>query len=98
MQHTKETILQKLGEIKPLLKEKYHLTELALFGSYARDEQTPQSDIDIMVLTERIPFREYCKMYYLIENVFAGNKVEIVSKKAIRPQYFERLKDDLIYA
>lgn len=98
MKQTKETILQKLREIKPLLKQQYHLTELALFGSYARDEQTTQSDIDIMVLTERIPYRDYCKMSYLIEDVFIGNKVEIVSKKAIKPKYFERLKDDLIYA
>ena len=28
----------------PLLQEKYHLKELALFGSYARDEQTDESD------------------------------------------------------
>lgn len=98
MHQTRETILNKLREIKPLLKEKYKLTELALFGSYARDEQTPQSDIDIMVLTDRIPFRDYCKMYYFIEEIFADTKVEIVSKKAIRPKYFERLKKDLIYA
>ena len=98
MLQTKETILKKLRDIKPLLKEKYQLTELALFGSYARDEQTPQSDIDIMVLTDRISFRDYCKMYYFIEDIFADTKVEIVSKKAIRPKYFERLKKDLIYA
>ena len=98
MIQTKETILQKLREIKPLLKEQYQLSEIALFGSYARDQQTIQSDIDIMVLTERIPYRDYCKMSYMIENIFADNKVEIVSKKAIRPKYFERLKSDLIYA
>ena len=39
MQLNKEIILQKLRVIKPTLQQKYNLTELALFGSYARDEQ-----------------------------------------------------------
>ena len=98
MPPSRETILEKLREIKPILKEKYQLNEMALFGSYARNEQTSQSDLDIMVSTERIPFREYCKMYNFIEDIFVDIKVEIVSRKAIRPQYFERMKKDLIYA
>ncbi|MBI3958976.1 MAG: nucleotidyltransferase family protein [Chloroflexi bacterium] len=31
------------------LKERYHVEEIALFGSYARNEQTPESDVDILV-------------------------------------------------
>ncbi len=37
MQLNKEIILQKLRAVKPGLQEKYNLTELALFGSYAGD-------------------------------------------------------------
>ncbi len=45
----KQTILQKLRTSKPILIRKYGLSELALFDSYSRDEQTNESDIDIMV-------------------------------------------------
>lgn len=45
----KNQIIQKLKTIKPVLQEKYGVYELALFGSYSRDEQTAASDIDIMV-------------------------------------------------
>lgn len=95
---TKKDILLKLRSIKPLLQEKYNLTELALFGSYARDEQQPESDIDIMVKLSTQSFRNFCDTAYTLEDLFPGIKVQIVSRGGIRPQYFERLKNDLIYA
>ena len=59
----KTEILNKLRAVKPSLQEKYYLTELALFGSYARNEQTDQSDIDIMVLTDGGTFRDFSNLY-----------------------------------
>ncbi len=41
--------MRKLRSLKPVLQEKYGVSELALFGSYSRDEQNSKSDIDIMV-------------------------------------------------
>lgn len=45
----KHIIIQQLKKAKPFLSKKYGLTELALFGSYSRNEETDLSDIDIMV-------------------------------------------------
>jgi predicted nucleotidyltransferase len=70
MQLNKEIILQKLRAIKPDLQEKYNLTELALFGSYARGEQTAQSDIDIMVKMSTPDFRNYSNIYHTLEKFF----------------------------
>ena len=98
MQLTKEIILQKLRTIKPVLQEKYNLTELALFGSYARDEQTVQSDIDIMVKMSTPDFRNYSNIYHSLEEVFPGIEVQVVSRGAIRPQYFKYVEPDLLYA
>ena len=95
---TKEIILQKLREIKPQLQEKYNLTELALFGSYARDEQTIESDIDIMVKMATPDFGNYSKIYHTLENVFPGTEVQVVSRGAIKPKYFEYVEPDLLYA
>ena len=94
----KEIILQKLRVIKPTLQQKYNLTELALFGSYARDEQTVLSDIDIMVKMSTPDFKNYSNIYHSLEEVFPGIVVQVVSRGAIRPQYFEYVEPDLLYA
>jgi predicted nucleotidyltransferase len=70
---------------------------MALFGSYARNEQTDNSDIDIMVLKEGGTFRDFSNLYEQLKQYFPEQKVQLVSKKAIKPQYFERLKEDLLY-
>ena len=98
MHLTKEIILQKLREVKPKLQQDYKLSELALFGSYARDEQNIESDIDLMIQMQTPSFRDYCKAAHTLEGLFPELKVQIVSRGAIRPQYFEYVKTDLLYA
>lgn len=94
----KQAILQKLSVLKPVLQEKYGVSELALFGSYSRDEQTGSSDIDIMVdFSEPIGI-EYFDVVYMIEEAFEGIPVQVVAKKAIKEKYYDRLKQDLLYA
>lgn len=94
----KKVILQKLRVLKPLLQEKYGLSELALFGSYSRGEQTSESDIDILVDFSRPVGIEYLDVVYLLEEEFGNAPVQVVSKGAIKKQYFDRLKQDLLYA
>lgn len=94
----KFSILQKLKEIKPVLHEKYGVTELALFGSYSRDEQTEQSDIDIMFDYEGKMGWKIFDVFYSLDDLFPTKKVQVVSKRGIRPQYFEFVEPDLIYA
>lgn len=98
MQLNRETIIDKLRQIKPHLQARYNLTELALFGSYARNEQRPQSDIDIMVKLENISYRNLCDTAYTLYDLFPGHTVQVVSKGAIKPRYFAHVEHDLIYA
>ena len=95
---SKDEIMQKLKEIKHLLRENHKVTELALFGSYARNEQTEKSDIDIMVNVSDKSFRNYLKIIDLLELQFPDVEVQVVSKGAIKPDYFEYVKPDLLYA
>ena len=91
-------ILAKLSWIKPQLQSKYGLTEIALFGSYSRDEQTTQSDIDLMVDFENITYRNLFDCAVELENLFKGKKVQVVTRDGIKPRYFEAIKPDLRYA
>jgi Predicted nucleotidyltransferases len=44
-----EDIKKKLVEIKPILREKYKVKEIGIFGSYVKGKQRKSSDIDILV-------------------------------------------------
>jgi hypothetical protein len=46
---------------KDYLKEKYHVKSIAIFGSYAKGKQTPESDVDILVEFERR--KNFYKLY-----------------------------------
>lgn len=94
----KQVILQTLRTVKPLLQEKYGLSELALFGSYSRDEQTSESDIDILVDFGRPIGIEYIDVVYFLQEQFKNIPVQVVSRKAVKKKYYERLKQDLLYA
>jgi len=94
----KVVILQKLGKLKPIFQQNYGLSEIALFGSYSRDEQTEESDIDIMVDFSNPIGIEYFDLVYALNDAFKNSKVQVVSKKGIKPKYFDRLKQDLLYA
>ena len=80
----KQAILEKLRTLKPMLQEKYSISELALFGSYSRDEQTGSSDIDIMVDFSKPIGIEYLDLVYQIKEAFEDVQVEVVAKNAIK--------------
>ena len=46
---TRDEVLSKLRALKPLLEVGYGVTRLRLFGSHARDEARPESDVDLIV-------------------------------------------------
>ena len=95
---SKEDIIKKLKEIKPFLQQQFSITEIALFGSYARNEQTEKSNIDIMVQFAMPSFRNLCNTAEKLEKIFKGIEAQSVSRGAIKPNYYEYVKQDLLYA
>ncbi len=94
----KSTILSELRRVKPELQKKYGLSEIALFGSYSRDEQTPESDIDLMVDFEPIIAKKFFHCVFELKDLFTDKEVQVVIRDGIKPRYFEAIKPDLIYA
>jgi len=47
---TQSELLMKLANVKHELKQQFGIEEIALFGSYARDEAREESDVDIVIL------------------------------------------------
>lgn len=80
----------------PDLITKYHVSELGLFGSVVRADFTPQSDIDIMVDFSQPIGIEFIDLADELESKL-NRKVDLVSKKGIKPKYFDAIKSELIY-
>ncbi|KKG12537.1 DNA polymerase III subunit beta [Methanosarcina sp. 2.H.T.1A.6] len=80
-----EVYIQKLHEMLPELRERYHVSYLGVFGSYIREEQKPESDLDVLVEFSKTPtiFKFVNLENYLSESL--GVKVDLVMKDALKP-------------
>ena len=72
--------------------------KIYLFGSHAWGTATPDSDIDLLVLENRGSYTNYLNLYYRLESLFPGKKVEVVSKRGVKAGYFDAIKPELLYA
>ena len=89
-------IKKSLSERKELLFEKYPIKSMAIFGSYSKNEQSEESDLDLIVeFNEKIGIR-FIDLADEIEG-YIGFKVDLVSRKGIKDRYFQSIKSDLIY-
>jgi predicted nucleotidyltransferase len=89
-------ILNILKSQKKELEKKYPISELALFGSYARGDYNEQSDIDILVdFNGRIGIN-FISLAHDLEDIF-NLKVDLVSRKGIKPQYLPFVEKNLIH-
>ena len=92
---TKAEILRILQKEKPELMRRYGLKRLALFGSYAREDQREDSDVDILVEIEPSIGLGFVELADRIEDVL-GVSTDVVSRRAIKPRYWEIIEKDLI--
>ena len=74
----------------------FGVTKLGIFGSVARDEQTEDSDVDVLVELERETFRGYMGLLVFLEELF-GRKVDLAIKDSIKPRIRDRVLADTIY-
>jgi uncharacterized protein len=93
-------ILSFLQENKEVFQTQYGIRKIGLFGSYARGEQTDQSDVDILIDmssdTENI-FDKRLQLKDLLMQYFVKN-VDVCHERAIKPVFRELVFKDAIYA
>ena len=95
--YTTNQILAILKEKKEYLQNKYPISELGIFGSYARGDFNEKSDIDILVdFNSRIDGFEYIRLAHELEDTF-NQKVDIVSRKVIKPQHLHYVENSLLH-
>jgi len=94
---TKHELLDILTSMKHELRLKFGIEQIALFGSYARDEAKEESDVDIavIVMQEKNYITLISAMKYLEERLH--KKVDLGFFDSIRPFVKKRIRDDMIY-
>ena len=87
-----------LAAHKDALVREHFVRELAIFGSVARDEAGPESDIDILVDFDRQVGLLHCGRLKVYLEGLLGRKVDLVETAALRPRIRERVLREAIHA
>jgi len=95
---TRENILKTLKSNKPKLS-KFGIRAVGLFGSYIRNEQSKESDIDLLIdfEPEKENFDNYMAVYDLFEKIFKNEKIEIVTKNGLSPYIGPKILNEVQY-
>lgn len=88
----KDEIRKKIGKELPLLRQKYNVKRLGIFGSFVRGQQKKGSDVDMLVeFTSPIGLFDFIGLEDFLTKTL-NQKVDLVSKKALKPA----IKDDVL--
>ncbi len=81
----KQQIIETLKSLH-LQLEPFHVTEISLFGSFVRNEQTPASDVDVLVTFDQdASFFDLVRLgFFLEENL--GRKVDVIPIESLRAE------------
>ena len=89
-------VLRILHEKRSELAEKYGVKSLALFGSVARDEAHPDSDVDLLVEFDRpVGLFAFIGLQQFIETLL-GCKVDLGTPRSLKPRVKERVLQEAI--
>ena len=95
-----QTIKDKIALERGYLHKTYGVSEIGLFGSVVRGEDTPLSDVDMLFVIEdakkdTISLFDLVDMKTYLERVL-GRTVDIVEKGSIKPQLKERIMGEVV--
>lgn len=94
---SKNEILTKLNEMKPLLKKEYSVKEIGLFGSFTNNTFTDKSDIDILIEFEKPIGWKFFTLEMYLEKLFE-RKIDLVTKNALKEDIKDKILAEVTYA
>jgi predicted nucleotidyltransferase len=92
-----EAAKRKLKEILLVLRERFSVKRIGVFGSYVRGEQKKGSDLDVLVeLYETVDLFELVELEDFISESL-GVKVDLVLQSALKPRIKDRILSEVVY-
>ena len=97
MKSTRQEILTSLQHLKEEVEDHYPVRKIGVFGSVARDEQTDESDIDLLVEFSRpVGFVTFMRLeHFLSERL--GRPVDLVTSDSLKPVIRQDVLSEVIY-
>ena len=93
---TRKEIEEILKKHKPVLKGKYRVKEIGIFGSYVRGEASEKSDVDILVAFDGTIGWEFIDLKDFLEEIL-GQEVDLVTANALKPQLRDEILKEVVY-
>ena len=92
-----QTIIREIEKGLPVLRDKYRIRKIGIFGSYLRGEQKRKSDLDILVDFEKtVSFFEFLALEGELSRL-TGKKVDLVMKTALKPGIGKHILREVVY-
>ena len=89
-------ILAKLREILPYINEKYHVNSLEVFGSFVKNQQNKNSDLDLLVSFSKIPsLLKFLELKNYLSDQLKIN-VDLVMKDSLKPRISKNILNESI--
>lgn len=93
----KDKIIENLKSLKPILKEKFGIEKLAVFGSVAKGDDNEKSDIDLVIIkANKKNYFDLLEAKYFLRN-YLKKEVDIGYFDSIRNVIKKEIEKDLIY-
>lgn len=96
MIYTRQQLFDKLRELKPMLRKKYGIKRIGVFGSYAINAQDEKSDVDLLIeLAEPLGWT-----YFELPDIFREllhTKVDVTTADGIKPRIKQSILKQTIY-
>ena len=94
----KQTVIKRLSSLKTPLME-VGVCQLGLFGSTVRGENTPKSDIDILIdfSLGQETYLNYLNACNILQDAFGKTKLYVVTKKGLSPYIGQTILNEVEY-
>ncbi len=88
-----------LESLKPVLKDKFQVDTIGIFGSYSQGQQKQTSDVDLLVTfiePNEIDLLDFIGLKQFLRRKL-GIKVDLLEKKALKARIKDRILEETIY-
>jgi len=88
-----------LRQHEPVIKKRFGVAQIGIFGSFIRGEERPDSDVDVLVAFRKgeKTFDNYMDCKFYLEDLF-GRKVDLVMREAIKKRLKKPILSEVVYA
>jgi predicted nucleotidyltransferase len=91
-----DEILANLRELLPIIRQKYEVSSIEIFGSYVRNQQDTDSDLDLLVTYSKVPsLLTYLELKYYLSDKLAVN-VDLVMKDSLKPRIGQNIINESV--